>query len=60
MDYGLSFFMKSVYYGVIGFTSGAPVVEPVSFPGRVIYAGFAAFGLIILTAYVDNMTMLTV
>ena len=51
VDKVLSFVMKSVFNGMVSFTSGAPVQDPTSFPGRVIYAGFAGFGLIILTAY---------
>ena len=51
LDKTLTSLAKCMYNGLMAFTSGAPVQEAQSFPSRVISSGFAAFGLIILTAY---------
>lgn len=51
LDRTFSSVAKCCYHGVLSFTSGSLVQKSDSLPGRIVYAGFAAFGLIILTAY---------
>jgi hypothetical protein len=49
LDNVMTFGAKCTYFGVTAFTSGAPVQEASNFPSRVISAGFATFGLIIVS-----------
>ena len=49
IDTHMTFVVKSFYFGMMSFTSGTPVVETATFPGRMVTAGFAMFGLIMLT-----------
>jgi hypothetical protein len=51
IDSELSWMVKCVWQSVMSFTSGAPVLETTTFPGRLVSLGFSVFGLVVLTAY---------